>query len=291
MPVWKRLLLSTYYYGLYPHRWWRNRRLCAEGRMPLVVLIYHRIADDNANPWTTNSRVFARDISWLQQRFRIAPLEEIQQRIRSGFNDEPCVSITFDDGYAVNSEFALPLLIRRRIPFTYFVSTSPILEGTYFNHDLVMGNRFQPNSLEQIRSLAEAGVEIGAHSRTHADLGAIVDHNELRDELITATEDLQDAVGVPIRYFAFPTGQHVNLSCEAFDMAREWGFEAVCSAYGGYNDPGGEAFHLQRAGVDGPAIRFKNWSTVDPRKIKVTKRFEYAPAEPTEVPVGALAGD
>lgn len=292
MPVWKRLLLTAYYYGFHPHRWWRNRRLAAEGKLPLVVLIYHRIADDAANVWTTHPRVFARDIDWLQRRFRLISLEEVQQRIRQGYNDEPCVSITFDDGYAINCEVALPLLIQRRIPLTYFVSTAPILEGAYFEHDLRMGNRFRPNTLAEIRQLADQGVEIGAHTRTHPDLGRVHDLHQLRDEIVTATEDLQDAVGVPIRYFAFPIGQHANLNAQAFHLARQWGFEAACSAYGGFNEPGGDAFHLQRAGVDGPAILTKNWATLDPRKKYQIRRFNYGEApEPAPEPVGVAAGE
>lgn len=290
MPVWKRFLLHGYYYGCYPHRWWRNRALRAAGKLPVIVLIYHRICDDRANDWTTHPKVFVNDIRWLQKHFDLVPLEEAQRRIRQGVNRAPCVSITFDDGYAANCQTALPLLVKERIPFTYFVSTAPILEGDFFEHDLVMGNRFAPNTLEEIKALAGAGVEIGAHTRTHADLGRVTDPGQLRDELITASEDLQNAVGVPIRYFAFPTGQHVNLSPQAFHLAREWGFEAACSAYGGYNEPGGDPFHLQRVGVDGPMIRLKNWATVDPVKVWKIKRYQYATLpEPAQL-VGA-AGD
>jgi hypothetical protein len=68
-------------------------------------------------------------------------------------------------------------------------------------------------------------------------------------------------------------------------MAYDAGYEAVCSAYGGFNFPGDDAFHLQRIHGDADMIRLKNWTTVDPRK-KRTRRYTYESPERT----GNLAG-
>ncbi len=131
--------------------------------------------------------------------------------------------------------------------------------------------------------MAAAGVEIGAHGYTHADLGAVADRGLLRREIVAAKERLQTAVGRPVRYFAFPYGQHANLSPAAFELAEEAGYAGVCSAYGGFNFPGDDPFHLQRIVVDGVMIRLKNWVTMDPRKLH-TPRFEYrAEVEPNRV--------
>ena len=45
---------------------------------------------------------FQTQIDWFQENFEIVDLEECQRRIRSGFNDRPTLSITFDDGYSEN---------------------------------------------------------------------------------------------------------------------------------------------------------------------------------------------
>jgi peptidoglycan/xylan/chitin deacetylase (PgdA/CDA1 family) len=270
----KTLLLQLYYYGSWPYRRWWHRRAAAAGRSPVVVLYYHRIADDRANPWTISRRTFARQIDWLTRRFPLVSLEEAQRRIRSGDNTRPCVSITFDDGYAENCREAVPLLIGRRIPFTYFVTLANMLEGKPFAHDVEQGNRFPPNDLAQIRAMAEAGVEIGAHTYDHRDLGRVTDDGELRREVVEAGRELQDLVGRPVRYFAFPFGLRENLTSRAFQLAREAGYRAVCSAYGGYNFPGDDPFHLQRISVDGDMIRLKNRVSVDPRHVG-TPRFEY----------------
>lgn len=267
MNLLKQGLLGLYYYTTCPYRRRQNRRRAEAGRAPVMVLFYHRIANDRANDWTCPFDVFARQVRWMRRHFDLVSLAEAQRRIRDG-NDRPAVSITFDDGYADNCRAALPLLISQNIPCTYFVSLRHVTEGLPFEHDIANGQTLAPNTLDELRTLAAAGIEIGAHTRTHADLGAIDDPEMLYDEIVAAGRELQEAVGARVRYFAFPFGQHANLSLRAFAMAREAGYEAACSAYGGFNFPGDDSFHLQRIHADADLIRLKNWLTVDPRKLR-----------------------
>lgn len=285
MPPWKRLLLNLYYHGSRPWRARHTARLRALGRVPIVVLFYHRVADDCPNPWTISTAAFERQLHWLARHFEFVSLGEAQYRLRSGRNDRPCVAVTFDDGYADNCRRALPLLIDARIPCTYFVSNEHIIEGKPFPHDVAIARPLAPNTPEEIRSLARAGIDIGAHTRTHSDLARIAAPKRLFDELVVAQRELQGVAEAPVRYFAFPYGQPANLSREAFALAREV-YDGACSAYGGFNFPGDDAFHLQRIGVDGELVRLKNWATLDPRKLRKHRRYEYGgeteiSAEPT----------
>ena len=270
----KALLLNLYYQASQPLRWWNRRGDMARHCVPIAVLFYHRVADDRANSWTLSNRMFARQIAWLRKRFELISLEETQRRIRCGVSPRPAVSITFDDGYADNCHQAIPLLVQERIPCTYFVTAQNVLEGIPFAHDVAHGHRLTPNTLEQLRAMAAAGVEIGAHSYTHANLGSLADPDALHFEVVSAGESLQAALGRPVRYFAFPYGHYANLSGNAFALAHEAGYEAVCSGYGGFNFPGGDTFHLQRIAVGDDMIHLKNWTTIDPRKLN-TPRFVY----------------
>jgi peptidoglycan/xylan/chitin deacetylase (PgdA/CDA1 family) len=267
----KDALLTLYYHASLPWRRAQNRRACAAGRAPVVVLFYHRIADDRANGWTCSFKTFARQVRWLKQHFDLVSLEEAQQRLRSGHNGRLAVSLTFDDGYAENCRQALPLLIEERVPCTYFVCTQHILDGLPFPHDVARGKPLPPNTIDELRELAAAGIEIGAHTRTHCNLGAIDDPTVLDDEVVAAAAELAAALGRRVRYFAFPYGQYIHLNQRVFDRASEAGYEAICSAYGGYNFPGDDAFHLQRIHADDDMLRFKNWLTVDPRKLGVRR--------------------
>jgi len=271
---WKKCLLTAYYIATGPQRRQWHHAAAAAGRAPAMVVFYHRVADRSMNDWTISTRAFTRQIDWLQRHFDLVSLEETQRRLRDG-NTRPSVSITFDDGYADNCEFALPLLISRRIPLTYFVASDFVTSGNPFPHDCAAGRPLAPNSLVQLRSLVSANVAIGAHTRTHADLGKIVERDRLRDEIVGSRVALQNALGCAVRYFAFPFGQPRNLQAAAFHLAREAGFAGVCSAYGGYNVPGDDPFHLQRIHADPEFIRFKNWLTVDRRKLRGTQRYQY----------------
>jgi peptidoglycan/xylan/chitin deacetylase (PgdA/CDA1 family) len=275
MQLARRLSLSAYYYGTQPLRWWRARAAARERRAPVMILFYHRIADTHLNPWTMRADDFARQLDWLESNFDLVSLAEAQARIRTN-NPRPAVAITFDDGYADNCHFALPLLVKRRIPVMYFVTTRHIIHGEPFPHDVARGEPLQPNTVDELRSFASQGIEIGAHTRSHADLGSIKNIDTLFDEVVTAGEELQQAIGCPIRYFAFPYGQPANLNADVFHLAYDAGFEGVCSAYGGYNFPGDDAFHLQRFHADPELLRVKNWLTVDPRWTK-QPRFTYQP--------------
>ncbi|REJ70446.1 MAG: polysaccharide deacetylase family protein [Planctomycetota bacterium] len=288
MPNWKRWILSLYYHGTLPLRMVRRAQAVAAGRAPILIFTWHRIADDAANAWTTSNDTFARAIGWLERRFDLVSLAEAQERIRGESLKRPAACVTFDDGYAENCQQALPLLIRRRIPVTYFVTAGSVLTGEAFAHDRQLGQSFAPNTLKQLRELAAFGVEIGAHTRSHPNLGQVRDEATLYDEVVTARDDLSAALEQPIRYFAFPFGQHEHLNRRAFEMARDAGYEGAVSAYGGYHYPGeSDAFHLQRMCADGPLVKLKNWASFDPWKD--WKIQSYSLADRTEVPATAGA--
>lgn len=270
----KEPLIGMYYLATLPGRRQAASRRAAELRAPITTLFYHRVADEHPNNWTINTQRFQAQIEWIRERFEIITLTEAQRRIGSDQNPAPAVCITFDDGYADNSREALPWLLDEKIPFTYFVATEHIATGKPFAHDEEAGVPLAPNSVEELRILADAGVELGAHTRTHADCGTITDEQQLYKEIVGSKRDLEAMINRPVRYFAFPYGLHENLSQAAFRLAFRAGFWGVCSAYGGYNFPGVDSFHIQRIHGDPSWARFCNWLTVDPRKLKRVERFD-----------------
>jgi peptidoglycan/xylan/chitin deacetylase (PgdA/CDA1 family) len=276
MTHWKQLLLSLYYEGSRPYRAAYRRRAAARGALPIVVLFYHRVADEQPTPWTVSNDLFRRQIDWLERRFDLISLEEAQRRIRERDSTRPAVAITFDDGYSENCRHALPLLVRRAIPCTYFTTLWNVQRGLPFAHDQVLGYEFPANTLDELRAMADAGIEIGSHCRHHDDLALIGDRQRLYDEVVVARRELGELVGHPVRYIAFPYGHYLNIRTDALAMAREAGYLGYCSGYGGYNLPGEDPFHLQRMHVDAGMIRLKNRATIDPRRLE-PPRFRTRP--------------
>src|SRR3954447_27034070 len=148
--MWKEVLLNSYYYTTL-----LSRRSAASLRAvnhcePVQILFYHRVADDHSNDWTMSTRSFARQVRWLRSRFDIVSLSEAQARIASGRNQRPTACITFDDGYGDNRRSAIPLLLRHRIPFTYFISTNHVLGGESFPHDVAAARPLSVNTLAHL---------------------------------------------------------------------------------------------------------------------------------------------
>lgn len=292
MSAWKELLIKSYRLATTPLRKLVLARQVRTGQVPVHVLFYHRVADEVENSWTMNCQDFEQQINWLQENFDLISLSEAQRRIRTG-NDRPAVSITFDDGYSDNSAFALPLMIERKIPVTYFVTTHHTTHGKPFPHDEKRNEPLPANSIESLRALANAGVEIGGHTRMHCDLGSGLTDERIYDEVIAATRELETMVGVSIQYFAFPFGQKENLDPRVFRLLQDNGFAGVCSAYGGLNEIDGDAFHLQRIHGDPNFERMKNWLTGDPRLGRVVRyqwqqQKEILPSQATTEPDNEL---
>lgn len=106
---------------------------------------------------------------------------------------EPIVSITFDDGWESIYTDGLPILQE-----TGFRTTQYIISDTLDNYNYV--------SIAQIRSMQEAGHDIGSHTVSHADLTTLSD-NELTYELGQSKQTLTRYFGT-ITDFTSPYGAY-----------------------------------------------------------------------------------
>jgi len=244
------------------------RKQCRLGRAPLMVPFYHRVADTQLNPWTMTRRMFARQIETMTDRLQPRPLDQVQDLIGQGRCDRPTVTVTFDDGYAENSEFALPLLIERRIPVVYFVTVNNIVTGKPFEHDVRNGTPLAVNTVADLRELADLGIEIGLHARDHVDFSKLTCAAEVDQQIVVAKDELEQLLGRSVRYFAFPFGMPAQLTPVAIAAVRRAGLDGFCSAFGAYNVPERDVFHIRRFHGDPEFSRFKNWISFDRRKLR-----------------------
>ena len=282
MNAWARpCCLTLYYQASQPLRWWNRPLRRGPRRVPIAVLV--------VSPHCRRPRQrldhFPRACSpgrspGCDKHFELISLEEAQRRIRRGGNCRPAVSITFDDGYAENCRRAIPLLVKERIPCTYFVTVRNVLEGEPFAHDLAGGNRLPPNTLEQLQAMAAAGIEIGAHGYTHANLGPMADPQALRSRVVAGGRGVAPALGRPVRYFAFPFGLHANLNARRLCPGPPRpAMKPSARATAASTSPATTPFTCNGLLSGDDMIHLKNWTTVDPRKLKMP-RFAYDLAIP-----------
>jgi peptidoglycan/xylan/chitin deacetylase (PgdA/CDA1 family) len=99
---------------------------------------------------------------------------------------------------------------------------------------------------EQAAELRRDGIELGAHTRTHASLPGLTPE-ELADEIAGSRADLEERLG-PIRHFAYPYGRLDDDAVRAVEAA---GFASACGIEEGRNSPGTPAFALRRVEIHG----------------------------------------
>lgn len=77
----------------------------------------------------TRAAQFERQLRYLRRQFKIVPLSELVQRLKSAPQTlDGLVAVTFDDGIRNNVTVAYPILRRLRIPATFFVCPG-LIEG------------------------------------------------------------------------------------------------------------------------------------------------------------------
>lgn len=263
----REVALSLYHWATRAKRSRLVHSFQRNGSFPASILFYHRVAEQTMNDWSISASNFVRQMDWIAKNTSPASLSEIRQTQVLGRRDKPMAGVTFDDGYSENCEFAIPVLLERAIPVTYFATTHFIESGEPYPHDIAKGKVLKPNTIAEIKRMASEGVEIGSHSHSHVDFGQNLSKKQLRTEIVDVRKKLQDWTGQSVEYFAFPFGLKKNITQAAIDIVFEAGHSCFVSAVGGFNHPDGSADHLQRVHGDPGFAAFKNWLTFDPRKV------------------------
>jgi peptidoglycan/xylan/chitin deacetylase (PgdA/CDA1 family) len=245
-----------------------------------VVLCYHSVNPEPSYLGLT-PELFDAHLAWLGEHCQVVSLDELVAAPARGGG--PYVAITFDDGYADNHEYALPLLSARGMTASFFVAV-----GFLERDDTVMAHlaevwgrpRDQLRSLswEQVGELRAAGMAIGSHTWSHRNL-AHMKPGEVESDLRRSRETLERRLGEPVRSVAYPwgkLGRHVNAS--TFAAARRAGFELGLISLPRAVRTAGDPLRVARLGVgDDP---------VDGLAAKVTGEIDWHAYVHERLPAG-----
>ena len=124
-------------------------------RARLSILIYHRVVprEDPLFPSLPAAADFDVQMRTLARQFNVIPLADAVAGLRGGSLPARAACVTFDDGYADNAEVALPVLLRHRLPATFFVATDFIYGGRMWNDTIIEAVRLTRKSSLDLNEL------------------------------------------------------------------------------------------------------------------------------------------
>jgi peptidoglycan/xylan/chitin deacetylase (PgdA/CDA1 family) len=166
----------------------------------LPVLMYHGLhagaqAAGHYDPvYSVRPDDFVRQLDWLQDNGYQALRLDAACRDNAGAGaGARAIVISFDDGDVSNAGVALPLLQARGLVAEFFVTSGFV-------------DRPGRLSASDVRSLAAAGMGVGAHGRSHALLEDL-DASTLETELRESKHALEDILGREVDALALPGGR------------------------------------------------------------------------------------
>jgi peptidoglycan/xylan/chitin deacetylase (PgdA/CDA1 family) len=207
--------------------WLAHAGNAALGRRYPFVLCYHGVGSvgAGADPEKIflSTELFEHHLEVIAgQGYELLSVGELWRQMRSDVGAAGKGSITFDDGLTRTTRHAIPLLLERGIGCSLFVPTG-LLGKT---HPDAPSESIA--TAQEIKELAAAGVEIGAHSVDHVDL-ARMSYAQALDQMRRSREMLEDLLGKPVTTMAYPFG---SASADTVRAAREAGYELACACSG-----------------------------------------------------------
>lgn len=198
-----------------------------------VVVAFHRVNDDiPEDGLTRSSRSFEAFCRRFSSSFDVITLTDFVSRLERKASVAGALAITFDDGYLDNFTVAAPILKQLNLPATFYITTGFIGSTIVPWWDAAISPRQPWMDWDHVRQLAAEGFEIGAHTRSHADLGK-VEGDEAKKEIAGSREELREAIGRVPEHFAYPYGQKTNLLEGNRALVKCAGFRSCVSCFGG----------------------------------------------------------
>ncbi len=117
----------------------------------------------------------------------------------------------------------------------------------------------EPLTWDQVREMAQAGIEFGGHTRTHPILSRIDSTlpskqdpaaESLESEIDGCRARIQEELQRPVLHFCYPNGRACDISAAVVEATRQAGYQSAVSTMEGLNRPGANLFELRRLGFD-----------------------------------------
>jgi peptidoglycan/xylan/chitin deacetylase (PgdA/CDA1 family) len=187
--------------------------------------MYHSL-DSSGSVTSITPLIFEAQMARLSElEYRVVSLRQaIAERQENGDWPDKSIVLTFDDGYANVHQQALPVLQRYGFSATVFVVSGHLDGINDWGHTVRCLGRQTMLSWNQVKDLADHGIEIGAHTLSHPDLSSL-EPEVVEREIIGSVEEINSQLSEPVQTFAYPFG---SISDEAVAVVNRT-FRAACT--------------------------------------------------------------
>lgn len=103
---------------------------------------------------------------------------------------------------------------------------------------------------DQVRYLAERGVQFGAHTRTHPILSRVTEHDILADEIVGSKRRIETELGQPVAHFCYPNGTPADVTPSCDSIVKAAAFSSAVTTSMGLNHADADPFALKRIWVE-----------------------------------------
>lgn len=185
------------------------------------ILNGHRIALLNPEPL-----IFEKQLRLLSKDVRFIRFEEAVDLIeKKSVVNEPLVAFSFDDGFEEQYSMIAPVLEKYGTNAAFFINPH-FAEANeeyikHFTESTVLTKNKRPMRWNQIIDLEKRGHIIGAHTLDHYMIN-VNDEKELRHQIGDCKMVLEERLGKPCLYFAFPYGRLEHANPKSIDIAAEY---------------------------------------------------------------------
>ena len=173
------------------------------------ILTYHSI-DRSQSVISASPKTFDSHVCYMiehgYKNYRL--LEIVECLITGNVLPNRAFVITFDDGYKNNLDEALPVLTKYRCTATIFITTAYVGKANAWPDQHQSIPKLPMMTWEEIRTIRNAGIDIGAHSVNHPYLPHLQTEPDIRNEIVDSQKQLADQLGENIPLFSYPYGQY-----------------------------------------------------------------------------------
>lgn len=209
-----------------------------------LVLAYHSVGDieriNDRNKINLRPDLFKKQIDFL-----------------NCFKKERVI-LTFDDGFANFLDNVFPLILKYRIKTILFIATDFIENRKRLN--IFFDNKHNVGALnwKQVKEIANAGIEIGSHTKSHSDLTKL-DSQALYNEIADSKKIIEDVICRRVKYFAYPYGARQSFNEHIKQIVKETGYEKAYTNIMGFNVKDFDWYELRRIRIysDDNMFRFR----------------------------------